>query len=1081
MAVGGDGRVRFRGCPVYHGTYLKPSYLEFPEIASDTPITWAVGDYVDYTRTGLRYVLYNLPETVQNSEKTGVGERYVYSNVCFFARTKDFERCLFRDFVTADNTIHFSSRKNISTFEDIDGIARRLRECLDADYPGEWSVVVDPGLAGSVPSVSEAREFSIESGATVLDALDRIYSVWENVGWTYAYDVSSGRNVLTIGGANTKRADNTVAGGSIGKGAGLRSMKVTFARLNEVCTRLYPFGSTRNMRARYYNSLNIKDAESVDIPNLMIPVSAWGKTGSLPDPRKAFIRVASYKDEAILGVRRKILYFDDETYGEIYPSIEGVTIGDIRASMSESDTYYPSKVIYESSERADEIKSADTANLDDGAGERGAVTQTVEVDCDSAMFGSVLPSGEWRMTKKIGWVSLTMGRWSDILISDGQADIYVGTANGVTLDNAYLTFVNMGNEARLDLIWNYNSDYEKYNLSVPDGSVLLHDDFFKISDTNTGNSFVLEIYLTVEASGSKYLSDGSVTVDQDNTAPFSISLRDGMPPTANLRIKQIGFDLNAQRLSQHGKVGTLEMKTGMCAGRAFSIDGCSYNSGTDDWRLRIRRSLDRSVGMTFPNSIYRIAAGDRFVITDIKMPDKYIEYASQRLLARAKDVLSELAKPIAVITPSVDAKFVRENGRTLVEGRFLDCSASVLSQGYLSIGDYSDLIDTITIYENESSIPTYSLTLRERPRKSFKLTDYSTATNTEDIESGGGTSSSQGPQGPKGDTGPQGPKGEPGLKGEPGPQGPKGEKGDTGQKGEIGATGPQGPQGVRGAIGPQGPEGDKGDTGAAAGFATPTADAFYIAGGDPSAEVTATGPDTAKKFAFRFGIPKASEVFDAQARLRVRPVLRISRGYNEDNVEFNSLSVRHPALSSQNYESVLMVYRRMNKRKRGERYGTNGKPARIARKGWFVALGDKDVTDHAAFTGRGHLKLTELRDFIVKRFMSDSAHTKAELWTRDYGQWAAEDNARRGFGNGYKARKRFGIAVRYVNPAFTALVDQAKPLSPTTTELTSAAGEKVPRYIYSDVAPLVVQLESLKDRQSGGLLRRAGMWFGVSG
>ena len=107
--------------------------------------------------------------------------------------------------------------------------------------------------------------------------------------------------------------------------------------------------------------------------------------------------------------------------------------------------------------------------------------------------------------------------------------------------------------------------------------------------------------------------------------------------------------------------------------------------------------------------------------------------------------------------------------------------------------------------------------------------------------------------------------------------------------------------------------------------------------------------------------------------------------------------------------------------------------------------------------------------------MEDSAHTKAELWGRNYAQWAAESNVRRGFGNGYKARKKFGIAVRCVNPAFTALVDQTKPLSPTTMELTNTAGAKVPRYIYSDVAPLTVEL------QDRGAVKRASMWFGVSG
>ena len=160
---------------------------------------------------------------------------------------------------------------------------------------------------------------------------------------------------------------------------------------------------------------------------------------------------------------------------------------------------------------------------------------------------------------------------------------------------------------------------------------------------------------------------------------------------------------------------------------------------------------------------------------------------------------------------------------------------------------------------------------------------------------------------------------------------------------------------------------------------------------------------------------------------------------------------------------------------------------RLSRKGWFVALGDKKITDHAAFTAAGFngakgvvMRLPELRDFIVKRFMTDNAHTKAELWSRNYAQWAAESNIKRGFGSGYKARKKFGIAVRWVNPAFTALVNPAKPLSPTTMELTDSKGNAVPRYIYSDVAPLTVELQDKQDPSTSQQMKRSKMCFGVS-
>ena len=283
-----------------------------------------------------------------------------------------------------------------------------------------------------------------------------------------------------------------------------------------------------------------------------------------------------------------------------------------------------------------------------------------------------------------------------------------------------------------------------------------------------------------------------------------------------------------------------------------------------------------------------------------------------------------------------------------------------------------------------------------------------------------------------------------------------------------------------------GGSGGSGAPGAAAGFDTPEATATAVDGTTPTATVTASGPDTAKKFSFVFGIPKATEVIDSQARLRVRPVLRIVRGFHED-VEINSLLVWHPALSSDKYEAVLMVYRRMNKRKNGISQAIGNPTMRLSRKGWFVALGDKKITDHAAFTSAGFngaqrviMGLAKLRDFIVKRFMTDSAHTKAELWGRNYAQWAAESNILRGFGSVHAARKKFGIAVRWVNPAFTALVDPTKPLSPTTMELTDSKGNAVPRYIYSDVAPLTVELQDKKDPDTLQEMKRSKMCFGVA-
>ena len=47
-------------------------------------------------------------------------------------------------------------------------------------------------------------------------------------------------------------------------------------------------------------------------------------------------------------------------------------------------------------------------------------------------------------------------------------------------------------------------------------------------------------------------------------------------------------------------------------------------------------------------------------------------------------------------------------------------------------------------------------------------------------------------------------------------------------------------------------------------------------------------------------------------------------------------------------------------------------------------------------------------------------------------------------------------------------------------ELTDSKGNTVPRYIYSDVAPLTVDLQDKKDPDTGQQMKRSGMWFGVS-
>jgi hypothetical protein len=327
--------IRHSGEPKYNGTYLNVPYVEFRSIESPTRINWEVGDFVDYYRTGFRYKLYSLPEPKKQARANSYGAAFVYSNVKFYEATKELEIALFRDLVPEDNKIHFSTRPDVTTFENVYGIAERIQECMDDLFPGKWRIEVYSTDDGDLKALfEEAKEFSVSNGSC-LDALSQIYETWKNVGWVHTYDASSDVDVITIGATSVRTESNTTDAFSYGMGNGLTSIKKAAANEGEFATRLYVYGSERNIQTRYYNNFNIVDKDSVNIVNLMIPMDKWGKTNGIPDARKAYLQA----DDAVIakyGLIPRIVYFNGSENEEIYPSIQGLTCREVRKAMIEA-------------------------------------------------------------------------------------------------------------------------------------------------------------------------------------------------------------------------------------------------------------------------------------------------------------------------------------------------------------------------------------------------------------------------------------------------------------------------------------------------------------------------------------------------------------------------------------------------------------------------------------------------------------------------------------------------------------------------------------------------------------------------
>ena len=727
-----DGKsIRYEGKPRYFGTYLKPSYLEFPTIASPTPIAWEVGDYLDYSRTGMRYYLYSLPQPSKNARKGANGGSFTYSNVQLYSATKDLEIALFRDLVDNDNNIHFSTSPDVVTFENVEGIARRIQACMDDLYPNKWDIrIADFDAiedAEVIEKIAEAKDFAL-SGGTCLDALSKIYELWEDIGWFHSYDSSTGKEVITIGYSNRRNAENTTESYLYGKGNGLTAIKRNQTNRDEFATRLYVYGSERNLPARYYNEKNILNAESVNIRNLMLPIEKWGKTNGKPDARLAYLENASAV--AKFGIIPKVHYFDSEDAGaDIYPSVERMTIGKVRKALAalNQQEYIPNASIYpDDNERVDEVRSSSNAKDDGVINPEGKAYNASEI-VDISIDNQVIEIPENSTTTVSLYPALTLV--DTTLAGEGKAKVKIEPKGSTfvvvasNLEKVEAEFVVTDNLAE-----NRRTTLTKKTVSATrDGDVWMINVPTIIAEYAAISYQSFHVVMTMLVKITPQSGDARSAILSQAFAKVLVGYNTILEKTFSLSLKQIGFDINERAAIGEGK--TISMKSGLCEGRNFEIVSCEYKETTDSWEIVCNRQKDKALGILFPNTTSQIANGDRFVLLDIAMPEIYIVANSYDLLDEGQKLLARASKIQTHYEPSIDAKVMIESGRSLREGMFMEITDEDVID---NTTDYI-LIDTLSIYEDESAIPTYKVTLRERRKVTYKGTP--SATSTTDVSS----------------------------------------------------------------------------------------------------------------------------------------------------------------------------------------------------------------------------------------------------------------------------------------------------------------------------------------------------------
>lgn len=190
------------------------------------------------------------------------------------------------------------------------------------------------------------------------------------------------------------------------------------------------------------------------------------------------------------------------------------------------------------------------------------------------------------------------------------------------------------------------------------------------------------------------VSSEQVTADTEAKGTFTINIKD------------IGFDINDYLVS--GETATISIKNGSLLGYEFEIVKVE-KLDTGGYELTLNKS--KRDNWQVPNKDQNLQSGNRFVLLHIRMPEKYVTYAEEKLLKRAKEFLARYDHVTYTYNIGVDEIFMARNislYEEIMEGDKLPVYDADL------LIDYDIIIQSLVITEGDG-IPLYKISLSDQP------------------------------------------------------------------------------------------------------------------------------------------------------------------------------------------------------------------------------------------------------------------------------------------------------------------------------------------------------------------------------
>ena len=671
----------------YNGTWMGECFVTIT-FENEAPISFSIGDYIEYR--GERFEINYDPGKIKCASKDSYGGAFKYDSVKFNALSDELVRCDMLDLVLYDNKLHYTALPQFSFYvESLDDLLDRIQANLDELYgkaswklysrnkersvqrgglESEWNSIYGDG---TTDNVIDSTSISI-SDQTCWDALSLVNSQFD------VNFIIRNRNVY-VGTAGMPTTNIF----KYGKGEGLYEIEQNSESDQMIITKLRAYGSNRNLPNSYYATL---DAVPYAIAGGLSESEGEGEY-------QLAIKIDKTKYE---GAFTNVNYEATEGFKECFVEC---SIG----SLSFSASVYMVKTTAAMSDNTLVITDKTTAQeVKPLIGDNTRITFTSGANAhgfngDRLDYSSSLPNNmACDRVMLPGFPKQSLREWWNSQSEAKKAWLNPGGKVHIFSDEVHRPYVT--------------------SLNVDKIGVRPASAFFDQDDKVNG---IVEIYPTIEE-----MEVGGVRIDEIDTGTsvedngVFADIESSTIPNAVIYLKkEINFDINELKESDF----SISMKDGMCAGRSFKIASCRKEKD-GRWRLQIEREPDDSLGLYFPYNDFQIKNGDHFVLSGIKLPDAYVEAASEKLLKYCIAYLDRNDYTRYVYQPKVDEIFMaRQHDMAMADASGLTKSLYLtLKEGDIMLFKDDDLgidaeitIDQLTIKEEDGKIPTYEITLRE--------------------------------------------------------------------------------------------------------------------------------------------------------------------------------------------------------------------------------------------------------------------------------------------------------------------------------------------------------------------------------